>query len=278
MRPAVAAICAGVLAVAAVQAQQPPAPPPGPSFRVEVNYVEVDAAVTDAEGNPVTDLTAADFEVLEDGRPQKVTNFSLVHLPIERAQRPLFAAQPIDADVQTNEQTEGRIYLIVLDDLHIDPLRNLRVKTAVRRFLEQDFGTNDLAAVAFTSGRAIDGQDFTNNTRLLLRAVDRFSGRKLPSPTVEQLRTLVPVPDGPETLKLEGKDTYKEERPFRARNVMNTIRKLAEFMGGVRGRRKAMILVSEGVDYDISVATGNAGSAASDVVSATHDAIAAATR
>jgi VWFA-related protein len=270
-----AAILAGVLAAVAVEGQQP-APSPGPSFRVEVNYVEVDAAVTDAQGNPVTNLTAADFEVLEDGRPQKVTNFSLVHLAIERAVRPLFAAQPIEADVQTNEQTEGRIYLIVLDDLHVEPSRNLRVKTAVRRFLEQNFGTNDLAAIAYTSGRANDAQEFTNNTRLLLRAVDRFTGRKLPSSTVEQLAGLKSNPDG--IGMVAGTDAFKEERPFRARNVMNTVRTLADFMGGVRGRRKAMILVSEGVDYDIFAATGLDGSTASVVISDTHDAIAAATR
>src|SRR5687768_7571745 len=130
MRAALVVVLLAGLAVAADGQQAPPSPSPapGPSFRVEVNYVEVDASVTDAQGNPVTDLTAADFELLEDGRAQNVTNFSLVHLPIARAERPLFAAQPIEADVQTNEQIEGRIYLIVLDDLHIDPTRNLRVR------------------------------------------------------------------------------------------------------------------------------------------------------
>src|SRR5688572_30735086 len=268
-----AALLAAVVAAAVVHAQQP-APSPGPSFRVEVNYVELDASVTDAQGRLVTTLTADDFEVFEDGRPQKVTAFSLVNLPIERAERPLFAAQPIEADVQTNEQVEGRIYLIVLDDLHIDPARGLRVKTAVRRFIDQNFGTNDLAAVAYTSGRAGDTQDFTNNTRLLLRAVDRFTGRKLPSSTMEQLSSFTVGPNG----VAPGADTFTEERPFRARNVMNTIRKLAEFMGGVRGRRKALVLVSEGVDYDIFAATGPEGSTASALLGDTHDAIAAATR
>src|SRR5688572_3357644 len=274
MRSAVAgALLAAVGAAVTVWGQQP-APSPGPSFRVEVNYVELDASVTDAQGNAVTTLTADDFEVLEDGRPQKVTAFSLVNLPIERAERPLFAAQPIEADVQSNEQVEGRIYLIVLDDLHIDAARSLRVKTTVRRFLEQRFGTNDLAAVAYTSGRSGDAQDFTNNTRLLLRAVDRFTGRKFPSSTVEQLSSLSVGPNGVEP----GADTYREERPFRARNVMNAIRKLADFMGGVRGRRKTMILVSEGIDYDIYAATGPEGATASTVIGDTHDAIAAATR
>jgi len=62
------------------------------TFRVQVDAIHVDAIVTDARGNPVTDLTADDFEVLEDGRPQTITSFALVDIPIES--RP--AAAPDD--------------------------------------------------------------------------------------------------------------------------------------------------------------------------------------
>jgi VWFA-related protein len=239
-----------------------------------VNYVEVDALVTDGQGNVVTNLTPDDFELFEDGRRQPVATFSFVNIPIERAEQPLFADQPIEADVQTNDHVEGRVYLIVLDDLHTDPTRASRVKAAARRFIEQSFGLNDLAAVTYTSGRAADSQDFTNNTRLLLTAIDKFTGRKFPSSTVEQLSGIIAGPDGLQP----GQDTYAQERPYRARSVMSSIRKLAEFMGGVRGRRKAMILIGEGVDYDIFQATGIEGSNASSVIADTHEAIAAATR
>ena len=59
---------------------------------------------------------------------------------------------------------------------------------------------------------------------------------------------------------------------------MNNVRKLAEFMAGVRGRRKAMLLIGEGVDYNIFEATGVLGSTASAVLLDTQDAIASATR
>lgn len=256
------------------QSPSPAASPQGPTFRVEVNFVEIDARVTDAQGRIVADLTADDFEVREDGRVQTIDSFAFVNIPIERAEQPLFADAPIEADVQTNEHVEGRVYLIVLDDLHVDPTRAGRVKAAARRFLEQGFGVNDLAAVTYTSGRAGDGQDFTNNTRLLLAAIDKFSGRKFPSATVEQLSTLAPGPDG---LQSAG-DGFGQERPYRARSAMTAIRKLAEFMAGVRGRRKTMVLISEGVDFDIFQATGVEGATASAVIGDTHDAIAAATR
>ena len=69
--------------------------------------------------------------------------------------RPLFASKPIEPDVQTNlSGTNGRVYLIVLDDLHTQPLRSTRVKAAARQFVERYMGANDMAAVVHTSGRA----------------------------------------------------------------------------------------------------------------------------
>ncbi len=84
--------------------------------------------VTNAQGNAVTDLTVDDFEVHEDGRPQKVTAFSIVNLPIERPKRPLFTEALVEPDVQINTAAEGRIYMIVLDDFHTEFTRTPRVK------------------------------------------------------------------------------------------------------------------------------------------------------
>jgi VWFA-related protein len=280
------AACVAVAAVAPGAGQQPatPQPPadqPPVTFRVEVNYVEVDAVVTDAQGNLVTDLTLGDFEILEDGRPQKVTAFSQVDIPIARARQPLFAAGPIEPDVQTNAAVDGRLYLIVLDDLHTTFGNTPRVKAALRQFFDQSFGANDLAAVVYTSGRGQDGQDFTGSARLLMAAVDRFVGRNLPSATAERLAGAggicgrVPagfgVPGGGGS-----PDPCEAERGFNARTAMTGVRRLAEFMAGVRGRRKAVLFVSEGISYDTYDIFNNRS--ASVIVDETRDAIAAATR
>ena len=256
-------------------AQQTPVEQPPVTFRVEVNYVEVDALVTDADGKPITNLTKDDFELFEDGKKQDVATFALINIPIERAERPLFAAGPVEADVQTNDHIEGRIYLLVLDDLHTDVTRSPRVKAAATRFIENNFGTNDLAAVVFT-GHAGDGQDFTNNPRLLVNAINKFNGRKLRSATLTRIEG---ARVNPATQQLEpGDDIDQMDRAFRARQMANNVRKLAEFMAGVHGRRKSMLLIGEGVDYDIYEAVGQLGSTASSVLLDTHDAIAAATR
>ena len=123
------------------------------TFRAEINYVEVDARVLDAQGKFVTDLKPEDFEVFEDRRPQKVTAFSLVNIPVERQQRPLFASKPVEPDVRNNLQgADGRIYLLVLDDLHTTGVAIAAHETRGRMFIERYIGANDLAAVIHTAG------------------------------------------------------------------------------------------------------------------------------
>jgi VWFA-related protein len=256
-----------------LQAAQPPL-----TFRVEANFVEVDAFVSDATGSPVTDLRAEDFQLFEDGKPQKVSAFSYVNIPVARPERPLFSAAAIEPDIQTNIGIDGRIYLFVLDDLHVDPIRAFRVRDSLHRFFDRNFGANDLAAVVFTGGRAADGQDFTNSPRLLLAAVDKFSGNKLRSATLERLDEYSRLQSG--GLRRAGdpiNDPAAMERGRNARNTMQSLQKLSDFMAGVHGRRKAMVLISEGIDYDIYNLFGN-NSLGSDILDATRDAIAAATR
>src|SRR6186713_786851 len=171
---------------AQAQAPQPQQPPI--TFRAEVNYVEVDARVLDREGKFIPGLEASDFQVFEDGKPQKVSAFSLVNIPLERAERPLFAAKPIEPDVRTNlDAADGRIYVIVLDDLHTAALRSQRIKAAAKQFIERYVGANDLAAVVHTSGRSDAGQEFTTSQSHLLSSVDKFMGRKLNSSTLNMI-------------------------------------------------------------------------------------------
>ena len=279
------ALLLAVLSAAVTAAQQaappqerPPSQEPPPvTFRVEVNYVEVDAVVTDAQGRVVPDLTQTDFEVLEDGRPQKVAAFSLVNLPIERAVRPLFLGAPVEPDVQANTVVEGRIYIIVLDDLHTSFTNTARVRRFLRDFIEQNFGTNDLAAVVYTSGRGVAGQEFTNSRRLLLEAVDRFAGRRLRSEALElndRLSSGMRDPSDERSLKLL--DPLEMERAYNARSTLTALRDLAAFLEPVRGRRKSMLLISEGISYNIYDPFNN--TSAGLILDQASDAVAAATR
>ncbi len=251
-------------------------PQPPVTFKAEVNYVEVDARVVDAQGQFVADLGPRDFQVFEEGKPQQITVFSVVNVPLERTPRPLFASQPIEPDVQSNAPGNGgRVYLIVLDDLHTHPLRAVRVRLAARQFVERYMGANDMAAVVHASGRSDASQEFTSNQRLLVSAIDKFNGRKLRSALLGRLEQ-EQLTRGTRQPGDRINDPDDAERGYHARNTLESIKGFAEVLAGVRGRRKAMVYFSEGVDYDIHDPFNNKD--ATTVVDASRDAIAAATR
>src|SRR5688572_23797603 len=144
-----------------------------PVFRSAIEAVQFDVFVTDAAGNPATGLTIDDFEIVEDGKPQPITTFQAVNIPIERAEsiEPTLA----EPDVLSNDRPPGRAYVFAIDDL--DGCAALRTRRFLRQFLDDFFGPDDIAAVALVGrGLATDGQDFTSKRRLLLAAVDKISG------------------------------------------------------------------------------------------------------
>jgi VWFA-related protein len=249
--------------------QSTPTQPQRPMFRSQVEYVEVDVLVTDAAGRFVPGLRKEDFLLREDGRPQTITAFSLVNVPIDRIELPLFASQPIPHDVQTNERPfEGRIYVLLLDDLHVDATRSQRAKNAARAFIEKNLAPNDLMAVLTVGGSESATQEFTSNKSLLLAAVDNFLGSKIESATLARNNEyfLQLTIENRSTL---GRDTpivdpHELTRQFNARATLRTIRDVAEWFGGVRGRRKSLLMISEGLDIDPANTTslGPAGTAA----------------
>jgi VWFA-related protein len=226
---------------------QPPA-----TFKVEVNYVEIDAVVTDAQGKFVTDLGKDDFQVLDAGAPQPITAFSRVDVPIERADPPLFKRAVVEPDVRSNRDAfNGRVFLIVLDDLQTDFRRTSRVQAAARQFIRRYVGANDMVAVMTTGGSKGAAQEFTSSQSRLIAAVDKFMGQK------------------------STRDSPDPERVMRSRNTYDTLRSVSDFLGAVRGRRKAILWFSEGVEYDI----GNPALRDADIVrSSMQSVIAAATR
>jgi VWFA-related protein len=219
-----------------------------PTFRVEVNYVEVDARVTDPQGNFVGDLSENDFRVLEDGTPQAIKIFARVNLPVERQDAPLFKTEAIDPDVHSNrDEFNGRVFVLVLDDLQTDFRRSVRVRRGARQFIERYIGANDLAAIVYTGGAADRGQEFTSSRARLLESVEKFSGNKLPSELMSKLDDYYRA----QQLGEQPRDTSLAERGHRARNSLVTLKNLAQYLANVRGRRKAVVWFGEGLDYDM---------------------------
>lgn len=141
-----------------------------PTFRSSVEAVQLSVIVTDRDGNPVSNLTEDDFEIVEDGKTRPITTFAAVDIPIERREREL-----VEPDVLSNDGPQGRLYVIALDSM--SSYSALRARAILREFVENHFGPNDTAAVVLTTqGPRESGQEFTSNPRLLIEAINKFGG------------------------------------------------------------------------------------------------------
>ena len=195
--------------------QAPAGQEPPPTFRSAVEAVQLSVIVTDSEGRPVSGLTQDDFEILENGAARSITTFSAVDVPIERTEQALG-----ERDVLSNDGPQGRLYVIALDQM--SSLSALRARAILRRFIESYFGRNDTAAVVLTTGGPRDsGQEFTSNARLLTDAINKFDG-----------------------------GTYDSDEKLREKNFIGDFKNLMQFMATLRGGRKAVIFVSEGIPVD----------------------------
>ncbi len=275
----------------------PPQPSPSgpdgvqrPTFRTQIDYVEVSAIVTDDDGNLVRDLAKSDFEILENGKPQSVAVFTPVSIPFERPERTLIEGRPLKFDVASNDGVrDGRVYVIVLDDYHIGGLRTARVKLAAREFIDKHVAANDQVAVIHASGRSNASQEFTTNKDLMLASIDKLTGLKIRSSTLEKLDDYRNRVEYQNALRSSGGDESQArdraldmldpERAYHARSSMETLRNLSRLLETVNGSRKSVLFYSEGIDYNITDVMGSNGSRyASDVLFAMRDAIGAATR
>src|SRR5262249_49431292 len=106
-----------------------------PRFRGGTNMVRVDAFAT-KDGVPVQDLTAADFEVLEDGAPQKIDTFE--HIVID-ASYPAARVDPSSVS-QANQMAADphrRVFVLYLDIEHVDVAGSHDIKEPLIDFMNR---------------------------------------------------------------------------------------------------------------------------------------------
>ena len=150
-----------VLAVSALLAQQPappaapapsaqppaqPPPPPPQRFRTEANYVRVDVYPT-KDGLAVQDLTAEDFELLEDGARQKVDAFEHVVISPAGPQTIRAEANSVRGGEQMAGNPRNRVFVFFLDIPHVSVEGSHAIKEPLIRLIDRILGPDDLIAV-----------------------------------------------------------------------------------------------------------------------------------
>ena len=133
-------------AASILAAQQQP-----PTFRSEIKTVHVDVSVLDRDRRPVRGLSAGDFTIVEDGRPQDIAVFQAVEIPEVRSTLAAWTREVASDVVGNDAPPERRLFLIVMDDMTLQ--ENGRTKENAKRIASRvidQLGPADVAAAVFT--------------------------------------------------------------------------------------------------------------------------------
>lgn len=216
-----------------------------PVVRTEVNLVRLDVSVLDRNRRPVTGLTAADFEVLEDGQPQKVLTAIEVNVP-EPPQPTAPWIVEAGHDVAGNSVADRRLLVLVFDLLTEGEAFEARTAREIGHSLVDALGPADLMAVVFTSDHR-GAQDFTADRALLRQAIDR-SGMWGNRPFTSDFEISKPGERAqPSSVAPRPNADYG---PCFGTRSMRTLRHLGEALRDVPDRRKAIMYVSAGVHFN----------------------------
>jgi VWFA-related protein len=223
-------------------AQKPPsAQPPAKSDQVirrAIDVVTTDVVVRDNSGQFVADLKKEDFEVYEDGVKQEVVSFVLTHggriynqtLPTPPKQREGIILPP----ARPTNDAAGRIFIIFVDDLHLDFRNTGRIRELFKRIETELVHEGDMFAVVSTGPSSIE-IPLNYDRRRLVEARNKIAGNALKP---QEILDAPEGADGPAELK------------YRAHVAFSTAYDMLKGLEQVHNRRKAFIYISNGYDFN----------------------------
>jgi VWFA-related protein len=233
-------------AAAGLSAQDPQKPegilaPPQQSrevIRRSVDLVTTDVIVRDEKGQFVPNLSKNDFEVLEDGVKQELVTFVLTHggrvindlgVPPPPVQEGILLPPP-----RPTSDASGRIFLIFVDDLHMDFRNTGRIRDLFKKIRRELIHEGDMFGIVSTGPSSIS-VDMTYDVKRLDEAINKISGAGL------KPQEIIETPDGAQG---------PPEVRYRAHVAFSTAYELLNNLSQVHNRRKAFIYVSNGYDFD----------------------------
>src|SRR5215470_6952281 len=235
-------VLVGLAAGLSAQAPQAPTPPkpaaPQPTFRVQVDLVTNDIVVRDERGNFVPDLKQGEFEIYEDGVKQDISSMTVV---TGGKVNNLLAPPPppppegiILPPTKPRTDVSGRIFLFFVDDLHLQFHNTGRVRELFKKISKELVHEGDMYGIV-SSGPSSIAIDMTYDRNRLEEAIKKIAGNEL-KPT--------DIINGP-----SGAEGPSEVR-YRAHVAFSTVYDLLNNLDSVHNRRKALIYVSDGYDFN----------------------------
>jgi VWFA-related protein len=228
--------------------QAPALPPPNievqpPIFRSGVKLVLIDVSVTANRDEPVADLTAEDFELTEDGIPQKVEQATLVRLSGEpRTNGESLEIRSQDHAIAEAGRDDVRVFAIFMDDYHLGrfPPEMLPLRRAVMTFLDEMMGPLDLATV-MNPITPLSALKWTRDKDALARELKNYEGR------IDNFIGRSPLE--------ESQNYSRNIIRVRSQVVISALQALVMHLSGLREGRKTLLVVSRGIPlmFDISL-------------------------
>jgi VWFA-related protein len=265
-----------------VFAQQPP---PDMSIRTTTRLILVDAIVSDGS-QPIRNLTASDFTVLEDGKPQKIAFFSF-ESPAERSHT---SPPPLRPGVFTNRpeyhNSGGPLVILLLDALNTPPGQQVYVRQQILKYLSKLKISGPGTAILALGNELSVLEDFTTSPDLLLAAARNFKAQRTAA-DLESPRIEIPVATGPgggvpaqagalapamsddsqaatgtnvfnsfqelaDSLKRFDKSVSVDDQDARVRTTLAALRFIGRAVAGYQGR-KALIWFSAGFPFRLAM-------------------------
>jgi VWFA-related protein len=233
--------------------------------RITSNLIQVDAVVLDSQGRQVTDLTADDFELTEDGRAQAISNFSYVDASpdaktVAETKAPTrdSAAKPASSvtPARVRPGDARRRIAFIIDDLGLTFQATAYVRNFLKDFVKDSMRPGDLVAVVRTSAGVGALQQFTSDPRLVQKAIERVRfqpGFRAPTGAFAAAAEKLKDKDsGKDSSENERKDSDKDEKDNSApdRDALFTVGTLGALNYVLRGAaempgRKSVVLISQ---------------------------------
>jgi len=210
----------------------------GGVIRRSFDIVSTDVIVRDNKGQFIADLGKNDFEVYEDGVKQDVISFILTHGGRVYNSTPAPAAPMMEGIIlppsRPTNDAAGRIWMIFVDDLHMDFQNTGRIKDLFKQISNELVHEGDMFGIVSTGPSSI-AIDLTYDRKRLTEAYDKISGAGL-KPN-EILDTPVGA-EGPSEVR------------YRAHVAFDTAYNIMKTLESVHNRRKAFVYMSNGYDFD----------------------------
>jgi VWFA-related protein len=246
--------CLAALLGAALGAQTPQPPkegapqatPPAPQtparsdqvIRSRVDLVTTDVIVRDNNGQFVADLKKEDFEVFEDDVKQELVSFTLTHggriFNVAAPPPPVAEEGIILPATRPTSDAAGRIFLIFIDDLHLDFRNTPRIRDLFKKIAKELIHEGDMFGIVSTGPSSI-AIEMTYDRRRLDEAMKKISGAGLAP------KDILDVPEGAQG---------PPEVRYRAHVAFSTAYEIMGKLQQVHNRRKAFVYVSNGYDFN----------------------------